>query len=380
MRPKSLLLLALALGCGLVASIGITQVMAKRGEGSASSGLETQPILVALDKIPQWTPLSAQVLKLEDWPKDKVPPGAVTKMEDVEGRRTRTAIYPGEPILDTKIFDRGANEHGATVMIPKGLRVVSVKVDSVSGGSGLILPGDRVDVAVILRADHTRGVPDATTKTFLQDIKVFAVNDQFQVDSSTDDKSITAKTVSLLVTPEQAQMVMVASEAGKIQLVMRSPDEKDQTSVQATTLKGILEGGEKTDRNKESLVLKKEEQQQPVSTLAEKFREFLKNRGGAAKPLDADASATEPPAETWTMRFVKSDGVEDITLERHGDVWKSNAAPASDPTAAPGAAPNAPSAPDNPAAPPAAAEPKEPGPSGPATASQPEPPAPEAKD
>ncbi len=324
MRPKSLLLLVLALGCGLVASIGITQVMAKRDDGGNGDAGETQAILVALDEIPQWTPLSAQHLKLEPWPADKIPEGALTNIEDVEGRRTRTKIYAGDTILETKLFGVGANEHGATMMIPKGYRVVTVKVDAVSGGSGLILPGDRVDVAVVLRADRSKGIPEATTKTFLQDVKVFAVNDQFQVDSSTDDKTITAKTVALLVTPEQAQMVMVAAESGKIQLVMRSPDEEAQDNISSISLSQILDTDSGSDRDKETLVETPAAPPQPQeSLLAQRFKDFL-SRSRASEP---DPKSQEEPAETvetWQMRVIRGGQPEQVVLEKRGETWETS--------------------------------------------------------
>ena len=88
MRPKSIALLLLALGCGLVASIGITEVMAKRNADSSAGTGETQPIFVAMTDIGLGDQLTSQVLKLEQWPKDKVPQGSISRIEDVEGRRT----------------------------------------------------------------------------------------------------------------------------------------------------------------------------------------------------------------------------------------------------------------------------------------------------
>lgn len=85
MRGKSLALLVLALGCGLVASLGITQVLAHRGDQPAP--LDTVPIYVAIADIPQGTLPGDETVRLEPWPKEKVPLGALTKQEEAKGRR-----------------------------------------------------------------------------------------------------------------------------------------------------------------------------------------------------------------------------------------------------------------------------------------------------
>jgi pilus assembly protein CpaB len=95
MQSKSLILLVVALACGVVASIGITQVMAHRSASPPTQNLETQPVFVVKDDIPLGTMLSAEALKLEQWPKGKVPEGALSELEDVEGRRPRTKLFAG---------------------------------------------------------------------------------------------------------------------------------------------------------------------------------------------------------------------------------------------------------------------------------------------
>lgn len=237
MRAKSLALLSLALGCGLVASIGITQVMAKRGAAPAAALGEMEKIYVAARDIPLNEVLSAQILRLEQWPRDKIPPGAVSKLEEVEGRRCRTRLYAGEAILKTKLFGKGQGDLGSTsAQIPKGFRVVSVRVDAVSGASSLILPGDRVDLLVHLLPNPAAGIVEPTTRTVLQNIKVFAVDNVVGLDDmDSGGKSIAAKTISLLVSPEQAQKVTMATELGQVRLVMRSPEDDDASRVDGVT-------------------------------------------------------------------------------------------------------------------------------------------------
>ncbi len=105
MRGKSLALLILALGCGLVASLGITQVLAKRGDQAAP--VDTAPVFVAKADIPQGTLAAGDLIKLEQWPKDKVPPGALCKPEEIDNRRAKLMIYAGQPILEPMLLHTG---------------------------------------------------------------------------------------------------------------------------------------------------------------------------------------------------------------------------------------------------------------------------------
>ena len=148
MRGKSIALLVVALACGLVAAIGITRVIGQPRDISTEGTGETQPVFLALKDVPQGDPLTGQVLQLEQWPKSKVPTGALSRLEDIEGRRARSKLFAGELILDNKLASKGVNAPGADLMIPKGYRVVSIRVDAVSGGGNLLLPGCRVDLLI----------------------------------------------------------------------------------------------------------------------------------------------------------------------------------------------------------------------------------------
>jgi len=325
MRAKSILLLVLALGCGLVASIGITQVMAKRNTGIAVKPGESEAIYVAMRDVQLGDALTPQDLRLENWPRDKVPQGAISKLEDVEGRRTRTKLYRGEPILEFKLFGKGSSEQGATTLIPKGYRVVGVKVEAVSGG-GLILPGDRVDVLVHLRRNPSRGIAETSTRTILQDIKVFAVNDVFSIDPSEDarDRSIRAKTISLLVTPPQAEVLMLASELGRIRLVMRSPEDDVITEVDGATAPELLGQVTTNERKNESLFTPPSEDGKKSGSAG--FLDFLK---GVVNKKVTPAASQRSEVGHWTMKLIKSNDVDEVNMEGRKDVntgevvWRS---------------------------------------------------------
>ena len=142
MRAKSMVLILIALGCGLVASIAISQVM-ERGSNQATAKLETVQIYVAISDIDVNEQLSASNVRLEDWPKAKIPEGSITNFEEINERFARTRMYEGEPILRRKLAD---SITGPAITIPEGHRVCSLKVRMDTAVSYLVNPGDRVDI------------------------------------------------------------------------------------------------------------------------------------------------------------------------------------------------------------------------------------------
>lgn len=226
MRPKSLLLLALALGCGLVASIGISQVMDKRGETVV--GYETESIYVALVNINLNDPIDASMVQLQDWPKDKIPQGAISKLEELENRRPRTAIIQGEPILEAKLLAQG-EVHDPIGEIPPGMRLKTISVDAEKSAAGLLSPGDRVDIQLFVSRNPGAGIPTARTKVILQNIRIYAVDQAVQRAADGGEGRTIAKTVSLLLTPGQANKVALAEQVGELNLIPRSPDDEAVT-------------------------------------------------------------------------------------------------------------------------------------------------------
>src|SRR5262245_50494944 len=167
MRMKSLILIFIALGCGLVASIGISQVMTQGG----GTSMEMEQILVALTDIDTGSKFDAQNVKLEDWPKSKVPDGAVRRLEDVKDRYANARFFKGEPIHVNKVSDSLSN---ITTKIEEGYRVMPLKVDEDTVMKG-IAPGDRVDVTVFLRRNGN-DITKTGAFTILRNVRVFAIN------------------------------------------------------------------------------------------------------------------------------------------------------------------------------------------------------------
>lgn len=226
MRPKSLLLLALALGCGLIASIGISQVMDKN---DSVVGYETEAIYVAVVNINLNDPIDETMVSLQDWPKDKVPQGAVKSLDELQNRRPRTPIIQGEPILEAKLMAEG-EVHDPIGNIPTGMRLKTISVDAEKSAAGLLSPGDRVDIQLFVNRNPGQGFPIARTKVILQNIRIYAVDQTVQRAADGGEGRSIAKTVSLLLTPDQANKVALAEQIGELNLIPRSPGDESLTT------------------------------------------------------------------------------------------------------------------------------------------------------
>ena len=320
MRAKSLVLLMLALGCGVVASVGIHQVISNRGEAGVEP--ETSTVFIAVKDIMVGEPIAAHMVKSEEWPKGRVPMGAISKLEDLENRRPKGRIYANSPILDSLLLTKGASDQGAADGIPKGYRLVSVKVDDVSGNASLIRPGDRVDVIVFLDHAANGGSAQPITRTILQDVKVYAVGQLWDASSASGEKSISAKTVSLLVTPSQVEVVTQGSEMGRIRLASRSPDDKELTKVKGASAQDVL-GGETIASDQPNLSTSIESKSAPVKPSPLTGLLGMLNARTAKTSERAAAAAAEPaevkPPDTFVVRVISGSQVSDTVLESKGD-------------------------------------------------------------
>lgn len=286
MRPKTLILFIVATGCGLVASIGVSQYL----ETAKESGLqlETMKIYVASTEINIGEKLDEKNIRLEEWPKDRIPEGAVVELKQLENMYPRARLYKGEPILQAKLSD---SIHGNEAQsIPDGYRVVAVKVDAATGGGGLIRPGDRVDVVVFLR--KSAEIPETETRTILRDVNVFAVEGQTEraVDKSGQSREV--RTLSLLVKPNQAESVMLAKELGVLSLTLRRPDDANDETTDGETVQSLLgDSGDLANEKKNS---------GPDSSLAK----WLSQTATQIPPLPPQPHPPAPPVNEEPPKFI----------------------------------------------------------------------------
>ncbi|GGA62610.1 pilus assembly-related, exported protein [Edaphobacter acidisoli] len=151
-----------------------------------------------------------------------LPKGVVLKREDAIGRGVISDLYQGEPILESRLAAPGSGG-GLAATIPQGMRAAAIKVNEVVGVAGFVTPGMRVDVVVsgTPPGQQPTSAQGSMAKTLLQNIQVLSAGTDIQRDA--EGKPQQVQVVNLLVSPEQAEILSLASNEARIQLVLRNP-------------------------------------------------------------------------------------------------------------------------------------------------------------
>jgi pilus assembly protein CpaB len=167
-----------------------------------------------------------------------LPKGAILEKDkgNVVGRGVLSDLYQGEPIIDSRLAPVGSGG-GLAATIPQGMRAVAVRVDDIIGVSGFATPGMRVDVLISglppgVEGQSIQAEKGTLVKTLLQNIQVLSAGQDIQKDA--EGKAHPVQVVNLLVTPEQAETVDLATKQAQIQLVLRNPLDTKTDAVPGT--------------------------------------------------------------------------------------------------------------------------------------------------
>lgn len=224
MNRNRMLVLAIV---ALMLSGGVTYLAYRVLQARIQPPQVTTQIVVAAKKLDLGYRITKDDVKLAEWPKSTPLEGSLDKIELAVDRGTITSLLPNEPILESKLAPKGAGA-GLMTMIPEGMRALSIQVNSVIGVAGFVLPGSRVDlVLTAVPPKDVRGAKEEemASKIILENLEVLAAGQNVQRD--VDGKPQTVQDVTLLVTPDQAQRVALATGDGRIQLVLRNPMDKN---------------------------------------------------------------------------------------------------------------------------------------------------------
>ncbi len=190
--------------------------------------------VVAAQPLTLGTLVGAADVKLVPWPASAPVPDSFATIEEVTGRGVISPISENEPLTANNLGGAGAGA-GLPPTIPAGMRAISVRVNEVIGVAGFVVPGTRVDVMVIINQES-----GSVARVVVSNVQVLAAGTKFDQDVAKDGQAIPSSVVTLMVTPEDAERIGLASTEGQILLTLRNPLDTVATNSPGTRTPSLL--------------------------------------------------------------------------------------------------------------------------------------------
>jgi pilus assembly protein CpaB len=233
-RTRLLLIGFVAVSLGAFVSFTVYGRLKLQGGAGGQPGA---PVLVATENLAVGTKVEDKDVKTLYVPQGDVPPGVLRRPERAVGRGVILPIYQGEFVLEPMLASANAGA-GLPSLIPPGMRAVSVRVNEVVGVAGFVTPGTRVDI-LVTGAPPSGG--DQQTTTVLRNVLVIAAGKNLE--RSTNGDAQAAAVITLLVSPDDAQKLTLASQQGRIQLALRNPLDTKQDELPGTSMSSLYRNG-----------------------------------------------------------------------------------------------------------------------------------------
>lgn len=242
----------------------------KGQEKKLEEAVATEKVVVAAEQIDVGKPIIITQLKTVNWPKTNIPQGAFQSTDQVINRVALQSFVPGEPIIESRLIPKEGPVSVLTYKIPEGHRAMTVGVDQVSGVAGFINPGNMVDVVLTIAPS---GSTQTISKIVLQNVPVLAIG---QTVDNREGKAVVVPTVTMDVTPEDAEKLAIASTQGRLQLVLRRFEDKSIAKTVGETVLKVISGATVREKPKVSkkapVTVAKEEATKPVQSPVEIWR------------------------------------------------------------------------------------------------------------
>ncbi len=233
-RTRLLMIGVVALALGAFVSLLVYKNLQGRGSSSNEPGAD---VIVAANDIQVGARIEEHDVRLVKYPASALPAGTYGARAKVLGRGVILPISKGEFILPSKLAPENAGS-GLPSLIPPGMRAVSVRVNEVVSVAGFVGPGTRVD---ILLTGTPNGSSENQTTTVLQNVAVIAAGHTLERNAAGDAQN--TPVITLLVSPDDAERLTLASSEGHIQLALRNPLDTQQDEVAPANAKGLYKGG-----------------------------------------------------------------------------------------------------------------------------------------
>ncbi len=214
-RTRMLVLATVALALSVVVTFMTYRVLRNRLRPPD----EMTTAVVLTERAALGTRLTAEHLRLAPWPKAAMLPGIFHDVAQVVDRGVIVPMEANEPVLESRLASKEAGA-GLTTAIPEGMRAISIRVNDVISVAGFVVPGTRVDV-ILTGTPPNPGTAGDVSKIILENVQVLTAGQN--VDSDKNGHPQTVPVVTLLVTPQDAQKLALASSEGRMQLALRNP-------------------------------------------------------------------------------------------------------------------------------------------------------------
>ena len=235
MNQRLLSVLAFAFIVSAGASLLLYRLLS--GRVATPPAPHTTKVILAAHTLQPGSLIHESDLRTGDWP-GTVPEGAIQRKEDIVDRGVISAVLANEPIVESRLAPKGGGA-GLAALIPKGMRAVAIRTNEIVGVAGFAVPGMRVDV-LVSGAPPGASTQGGVTRTLLQNVEVLSAGQNFQKDA--EGKPVSVQVVNLLVTPDQAEMLSLASTQTSIQLVLRNPLDTQIAKTSGSAVAQLFQG------------------------------------------------------------------------------------------------------------------------------------------
>jgi pilus assembly protein CpaB len=241
-KPKAVIIVGiLAVAIAAVAAYSLYNYL-KMQEKKVSEAVASEKIVVTTAEIPVGDTINGNQLKTVDWPKANVPQGAFPSIDQVAGRIVLQTLEAGDPVTESRLVPKEGPSNVLTYKIPEGHRAMTVAVDQVAGVAGFINPGNLVDVVLTTTPP---GAKLTLSKIVLQKVPILAIG---QIIDQKEGKPTVVPTVTMDVTPDDAEKLAIASSQGRLQLVLRRVGDKEEVKTVGATITKVISGASVAER------------------------------------------------------------------------------------------------------------------------------------
>ncbi|MGH9387179.1 MAG: Flp pilus assembly protein CpaB [Vicinamibacterales bacterium] len=233
-NTRTIIVVVLAIGMASVATYLVYQAILNRPVREVE--IAQSYAVVAAEPLPLGTLVTRTNVKLVPWPAANPVPGGFKSIDEVVDRGVVSSVAMNEPLTGNNVATKDAGA-GLPPTIPAGMRAISVRVNEVIGVAGFVVPGTRVDVMVILAQSG-----GSLARVVVSNVQVLAAGTRFDQQAAREGKAVPSSVVTLLVSPEDAELVGLAATQGQLMLTLRNPLDTQPTTSPGTRTASLASG------------------------------------------------------------------------------------------------------------------------------------------